>query len=82
MNAALSLAFGAALTFASCATENTDTQAQAQIDSIVTSKTSIIENKLRHNNDSIINALAVARADSMMHKAPASPQKDSAAGIR
>ncbi len=62
---------------ASCGTDNTAAEAQSQVDSIVTSKTAIIEAQLKRNNDSIINAMAVAKADSLMGKA-ANKTKDTA----
>jgi hypothetical protein len=61
----------AAITLASCGTDTTASDAQDKVDSIVTSKTAILENQFKNNNDSIINAMAMARADSMMNKTAA-----------
>jgi len=49
-----------------CTTENTDSVAQAQVDSLANAKVTIIQFQLKRNNDSIINALAVERADSIL----------------
>lgn len=67
---------------ASCGTDNTAAEAQAQVDSIVASKTAIIENQLKRNNDSIINAMAIARADSMMVKKPVAPTKKDTSSVK
>ncbi len=79
MKAFLIPALASCLAIASCGADNTDALAQAQVDSIVASKTSLLQSRMKHNNDSIINAMAVARADSMMGKKAALPKRESAA---
>jgi len=63
----LLLLTGYIITFASCSSSN-DSQnaAQAQIDSMVTVKTGQIQASMQAKNDSIINALAKAKADSII----------------
>ncbi len=64
----LSLMAGALLATASCNTEtgNTDEENQAKIDSIVDVRVEEIRAELYQRNDSIINELAMWRADSIL----------------
>ena len=50
----------------SCSTDNSAEVAQSKVDSIVNAKTTFLKLLMRHNNDSLINAKALERADSMM----------------
>lgn len=62
----------------SCGPENnTDAKAQEQVDSIVAAKMAVIETQLKQSNDSIINAMAAARADSILGKKAITGAKDS-----
>ena len=63
----LLLISGATLAFTACSTNNTAEQAKAKVDSIANAKLAFIQAQQQHNNDSIIDAMAAARADSMMH---------------
>jgi hypothetical protein len=78
MRSLLLLALAISTLVASCGSEPSDTSVQEQIDSIVKARTSIIEQQLRRNNDSIINALAEARANAALGEKAPQP-KDTAA---
>lgn len=64
----LLLITGGILAFASCTNENAGTtdNSQAKIDSIVNERVEMIRAELEMKNDSIINAMAMYKADSMM----------------
>lgn len=62
----LLLMAGGLLAFASCNSNNGNQASQAQIDSMVNVKVMEIQTQMAAKNDSIINALAQAKADSMM----------------
>lgn len=64
---ALLMIAGGMLAFASCTTETTNTTASdAQIDSMVNARVEEIRMDMMRQNDSMINALAQIKADSMI----------------
>lgn len=65
----------AASLLAACSTDTTAEQAQAKVDSIVHAKVTALQTKQRLNNDSIINAMAAARADSLMGQTAPAPKQ-------
>ena len=53
------------LTVTSCGTDNSAAEAQAKVDSIVAAKTGILKIYIKRNTDSLINIMALQRADSI-----------------
>jgi len=65
MKKQLLLFAGSILILASCSTDNTPNIQQAQIDSIARAKATLQDVLNKQKNDSIINAIAKAKADSI-----------------
>ena len=58
-----------------CSTDNSAADAQAKVDSIVNAKTTNLKLMMQRNNDSLINAKAQARADSIIAQLPSDQVK-------
>jgi|GEM_PF-6252871 len=78
----LFLAAGGALAFASCNNEGAGGYTDAQVDSMVNARVELIQAELEAKNDSLINALAQWKADSIIAASKSSGTVKKAAPAR